>query len=62
MMNVPQDVAKSVIDSLKGSPFLLALITINIIALLGFGYVLHEISDSMERREAWVKYCLEKKG
>jgi hypothetical protein len=61
-MNVPNDIAKSVIDSLKTSPFLLALITINVIALVGFGFVINEISNSMERREAWVKYCLEKKG
>jgi hypothetical protein len=40
----------------------MALIFINVIALVGFGFVLNEISNSMERREAWVKYCLEKKG
>jgi hypothetical protein len=61
-VNVPNDIAKSVIDSLKTSPFLLALITINVIALIGFAFVINEISNSMERREAWVKYCLEKKG
>jgi hypothetical protein len=61
-VNVPHDIAKSVVDSLKTSPFLLALITINVIALIGFAFVINEISNSMERREAWVKYCLEKKG
>jgi len=34
---------------------------INICALVGFGLVLNEIGNSMERREAWVKYCLERK-
>jgi hypothetical protein len=60
-MNVPSDVAKHVVESLRGTPFVMALVIINICALLGFGYVLHEIGNSMERREAWVKYCLEKK-
>ena len=62
-MNVPTDIAHKVVESLRGGgPFLMALIFINVIALVGFGFVLNEISNSMERREAWVKYCLEKKG
>jgi len=61
-MNVPTDVAAKVVESLRGTPFVMALVIINICALVGFGLVLNEIGNSMERREAWVKYCLEKKG
>ena len=60
MMNVPTDVARSVVDSLKSTPFLLALVVINVIALLGFGYILHEVSNAMERREGLIKACIER--
>jgi len=58
-MNVPTDVAAKVVESLRGTPFVLALVIINIMALVGFGLVLNSISNAMERREGWVKYCLE---
>lgn len=61
-MNVPTEVAKQVVESLRGTPFVMALVIINICALVGFGLVLNEIGNSMERREAWVKYCLERKS
>jgi len=60
-MNVPTEVAKQVVESLRGTPFVMALVIINIVALVGFGLVLNEIGNSMERREAWVKLCLERK-
>lgn len=59
-MNVPSDLAKQVVDQLKGTPFVLALLIVNIIALGGFGYTLNEVSNAMERREALILKCLEK--
>lgn len=60
MMNVPTDVAKQVVDSLKGTPFIMALLIVNTMALVGFGYVLHEVSGSIERREGLLKSCIER--
>ena len=60
MMTVPTDVAKQAVAALSGTPLILALILINLLALGGFGYVLHSISGAMERREAILKACIEK--
>jgi hypothetical protein len=59
-MNVPSDVAKSVVESLRGTPFVMALVIINIVALIGFGFVLHEVANAMERREDIIKACIER--
>ena len=59
-MNVSTDVAKQVVESLRGTPFVMAIIIVNIIALVGFGYVLHEVSNAMERREGLIKACIER--
>jgi len=59
-MNVPTDVAAKVVESLRGTPFVLALVLVNITALIGFGFVLHEVSSAMERREAMILKCIEK--
>ena len=60
-MNIPTELAKQVIDGLKASPFVLALIVINVISLAGFGYILHEVSEAIERREALIKACIERR-
>ena len=60
-MNVPTDIAKQVVESLRGTPFVLALVMINIIALVGFGFILSEVSNAMERREGLIKACIERK-
>lgn len=59
-MNVSGDLARQVVDQLKGTPFVLALLVVNVIALFGFGYVLHEVSSAMERREDLIKACIER--
>jgi len=53
-------IVKQVIDSLGGSPFILALLVVNVISLAGFGYVLHEVSAAMARREAILARCLDR--
>jgi len=60
-MNVPADVAKQVVESLRGTPFVMALVIINIVALIGFGLVIHEVANSMERREGLIKSCIERR-
>jgi len=60
-MNVPTDIAKQVVDGLRGGgPFLMALVAINIVALAGFGYVLHEIANSMQARVSLIEKCIDK--
>jgi hypothetical protein len=59
-MNVPTDIAKQVVDSLRGTPFVLSLLVVNIIVLIGFALTIHEVSNAMERREAMVMKCLDK--
>jgi hypothetical protein len=59
-MNVPTDVAKQVVESLRGTPFVLALVIINIVALIGFGIVLNHVASAMERREVLLKACIER--
>lgn len=59
MMNVPTDVAKHAIESLRSTPILLALILMNIIMLFGFWWTLSSVAKAMERRDAMIKSCIE---
>ena len=51
---------KETIDALKGAPILLAAMILNVIVLAGFGWTIHQVSSSIERRDALIKSCLEK--
>jgi hypothetical protein len=62
MMNVPTEVASKVAEALKGTPFVLALLIVNTIALTGFGYSLHEISNAADRRDTLLQTCIGKLG
>ena len=53
-MNVPTDLARQVVESLKATPFLLALLVINMVVLAGFAFTLHQVSSAMERRERMI--------
>jgi len=61
-VNVPVDIAKQVVESLRGTPFVLALLVINVIVLAGFAWTLHEVSNAMERREAILKVCFDRRS
>jgi hypothetical protein len=52
--------ASQVIEQLRGTPFVLALLVINIIVLVGFAYTLHEVGNAIERRDAMVRACIER--
>jgi hypothetical protein len=60
-MNVPTDVARQVIDTMKATPFVLAILIVNSIALGGFGFSLHEISKAADRRDTLLQSCMELK-
>jgi hypothetical protein len=60
-VNVPGDIAKQVVESLRSTPFILALLVINVIVLAGFAFTLHEVSSAMERREDILKSCIDRR-
>ena len=59
-MNVPTDLARQVVESLKATPFLLALLVINMVMLGGFAYTLHHVASSIERRDNILAKCLDR--
>jgi hypothetical protein len=52
--------ATQVIEQLRGTPFVLALLVINIIVLAGFAFTLHEVGNAIERRDGLIKACIER--
>lgn len=58
MMNVSMDTANKVVDSLRGTPFVMVIVIINTIALLGFAYSMHEISKAADRRDGLLEKCI----
>lgn len=57
-MNVPRDIAGKVIDSMRATPFVLALLIINLIMLAGFVFTLHEVGNAIERRDNILEKCI----
>jgi hypothetical protein len=55
-----KELAEQVIEQLRGTPFVLALLVINIIVLAGFAFTLHEVGKGVERRDAIVKSCIDR--
>jgi hypothetical protein len=57
-------VATSVVESLKSQPLAIALIVINILFLLGVGYLLRDLSErqatSTERKDALIADMMKK--
>jgi hypothetical protein len=49
-----------VVEQLRGTPFVLALLVINIIVLAGFVFTLHEVGKAIERRDAYLRSCIER--
>jgi len=55
-----KELAAQVVEQLRGTPFVLALLVINIIVLAGFAFTLHEVGNAIERRDATIKACIER--
>jgi hypothetical protein len=47
------------LEHLKGQPMVLALVLINIIFLIAITFILREVSQSIERRDAIIERCLQ---
>lgn len=56
-----KQLATQVIESLRGAPFVLALLVINIIVLAGFAFTLHEVGNAIERRDGLIKSCIDRR-
>ena len=54
------EVARTVVDSMKSTPFLLGLMVINILVLIGFAFTLREVGKAIERRDVIIKGCVER--
>jgi len=57
-VNVPADLAHKVIETMRATPFVLALLIINIVVLSGFVFTLHEVSAAIERRDKILERCI----
>jgi hypothetical protein len=51
--------ALQVIENLRGTPFVMALLVINIIGLAGFAFTLRDVGNAIERRDAILKACID---
>jgi hypothetical protein len=60
-MTNTKELAEQVIEQLRGTPFVLALLVINILVLAGFAFTLHEVGKGIARRDAMVQACIERK-
>ena len=60
-MNVPADIANKVIETMRATPFVLALLIINTVVLGGFAFSMHEISNAAERRDGLLQSCLDRR-
>jgi hypothetical protein len=56
-----KQLANNIVESLRTQPLVLALVLINVIVLAGFAFTLHEVSKSIERKDAMLQSCIEKR-
>jgi hypothetical protein len=57
-MNIQMDVAHKVIETMRATPFVLALLIINICVLAGFAMTLYQVGDAIERRDRILERCI----
>lgn len=55
-----KELTSQVIENLRGTPFVVALLVINIIGLAGFALTLREVGNAIERRNAILKACIDR--
>lgn len=57
-MNVSPDIAKQVIETMRATPFVLAILIINIVVLTGFTFTLYQVGHAVERRDKILERCI----
>lgn len=58
MMNVPAELAHKVVENLRGTPFVMVILIINVLVLAGFAYTLHEVGDAIQHRDTLLEKCI----
>ena len=53
--------SREAIGALRATPFLFALVMVNVIALASMAMTLYYVSAAIERRDALIKSCLEQR-
>ena len=54
-----RDIAKQVVETMRATPFLLAILIINLAVLIGFAFTLREVGKAIARRDAMLERCIE---
>lgn len=54
----PGDLAHKVVDQMKATPFVLAILIVNITVLAGSAYTLHEVGAAIARRDTILERCI----
>jgi hypothetical protein len=57
-MSVPTELAHKVIETMRATPFVLALLIINIAVLSGFALTLYQVGNAIERRDRILERCI----
>jgi hypothetical protein len=55
-----KELAQQVIENLRSTPLVMALLIINVLVLAGFAFTLHEVGNAIERRDGLIKACIER--
>ena len=53
-----KQLVNNIVEALKSQPFVLALLLVNAIFLMVLAFVLQEVSQSIERRDAIIEQCM----
>jgi hypothetical protein len=61
MIDKITNAATAIAENFKSQPMVLALILINIIFLVAMTFVLREVSQGLERRDAMIERCIQGK-
>jgi hypothetical protein len=51
-MSALAELGKVTVESLKSQPLALAIVVVNLLFLVGFAFMLHEIAQAVERKDA----------
>ncbi|MET4203910.1 hypothetical protein [Bradyrhizobium sp. LA6.12] len=52
------EIAKQVVETMRATPFLLAILIINLAVLIGFAFTLREVGNAIARRDAMLERCI----
>jgi hypothetical protein len=62
MIDKITNAAATIAENFKSQPMVLALLLVNIIFLVAMTFILREVSQGIERRDALIEHCLQAKS